>query len=154
AGDGRRDALPDPHDPRYRFFMTSAPRPPAPSARGSADRAGRPVLLLLVWFLVLGAFAALAPVVQDATGLPHEWLSLVMLAPALASVVVLVLPRWFPRGGWHRAGANAILGSVLVALAAVLAFFLALFVTTQRPPTVPIDFAGFPVLVVLLLQAI
>src|SRR5699024_5675368 len=132
--------------------MTTAPRPPASRARRRADRAGRPILLLLAWCAALGACAALAPPVQSATGLPYEWLSLVMLAPALASLVVLVLPGWFPRGTWHRAGASTILVSALVALAAVLAFFLVLSVTTRRAPHAPIDLVGVPVLAVLLLQ--
>lgn len=107
-----------------------------------------------MWCIVLGACAALTPLVQSATGLPYEWLSLVMLAPALASLVVVALPGWFPRGSWHRAGASTLLVSVLVAPAAVLVFVLVLGVTTQRPPTAPIDLPGVPALAVLLLQTL
>lgn len=45
--------------------MTTAPRPPASRARRRADRAGRPILLLLAWCAALGACAALAPPVQS-----------------------------------------------------------------------------------------
>lgn len=115
--------------------------------------AGRPFLLLVVWVVVLGACAILAPIAQSATGLPFEWLSLVMLAPAVASGVAVVFPRWFP-GGWHRARGNAVLISALLALAAILVFFLVLSVATQRLPTPPSESIGLPFLAFLLLQAI
>lgn len=115
--------------------------------------AGRPVLLLIVWVVVLGACAALAPIVQAATGVSFEWLSLVMLAPAIASIVAVVFPRWFP-GGWRRARGNAVLISALLALAAVLVFFLVLSVATQRLPALPSESVGLPFLAFLLVQAI
>lgn len=62
----------------------------------------RPGLLLATWIVLLALFAALAPIGQAALRIPFELISFVMLAPAFASLVVVVRPSWMPHHGGLR----------------------------------------------------
>lgn len=59
------------------------------------DRPGRPAVVLILWVVLLGLFASIAPVAQASFAVPFELLSLVMLAPAFACVVVILRPEVF-----------------------------------------------------------
>lgn len=77
------------------------------SARGET-KPGRPVLVLIMWATTLLVLAGLAPVVQAAVVPPFELLSLVMIAPSFACVVVLLVPSWMPQP-WKRVGGSTVL---------------------------------------------
>ena len=86
---------------------------------------GRPGLVLAVWALLLAVGASLAPLVQSLLGVPFQLLSLVMVAPALAALVVVVRPDWAP-AWWPRVAATRVMVSTAIALVAVLGFVVAL----------------------------
>lgn len=100
-------------------------------------------------------FATLAPMVQEAFGVPFELLSFVMLAPALACVVVVIRPAWLPRR-WPRVEARSVALAAVLAAAAVVAFILVLVLSlaTGRRPTFPAAPAGAPLALFLGLQAL
>lgn len=129
---------------------TSERRAGTPEPHGGR---GRPGLVLAVWAGSLLALAALAPMVQEALGVPFELLSLVMLAPALACAVVLARPAWLPRP-WRRVEGRSVLLVALLAAAAVAAFVVVLSVATGRRPTLPVAPAGAPIATFLGLQAV
>lgn len=114
---------------------------------------GRPIILLVVWAALLGICAALAPLVQDTAGLPYDVLSLVMLAPAIASVIVIVRPAWFPHG-WRAVGIREVTLSAIFALVAVAVFAVVLSASVQRLPSVSFTTGGVPFLAWFAIQPI
>lgn len=122
-----------------------------PSTVGS--RRGRPGLLLAVWALLLGLFATLAPMAQDLFGIPPELLSLVMLAPAVASLVVVVRPSWSP-SPWPRVAWGPALTATGLAALAVVSFVVVLALLSGRSPSWPPTGIGAPVALYLVLQAV
>lgn len=131
--------------------MTLHPKLTSRPADGS--RRGRPGLVLAVWSLLLVVFAGLAPVVQELMDVPFELLSVVMLAPALACLVLVVRPSWAP-SGWPQVAWNRVLISVAIAIVAVAGFVVALALLTGRPPSWPSTDLGAPIGVFIAVQAI
>lgn len=123
----------------------------SPSNR-PAERAGRPAVVLILWGVLLGFFAGVAPVAQATFAVPFELLSLVMLAPAFACVVVVLRPKWMPVG-WKVAVSREVFASAVVAGVAVVAFVSVLAMLTGRWPSWPPDTAGAPLVIFLVLQA-
>lgn len=76
------------------------------------------MLVFVVWAITLMVLAGLAPVAQVTVGLPFELLSLVMLTPALACAVVLIVPSWMPEP-WKRVGESSVLLAAMVSVSAV-----------------------------------
>ena len=117
------------------------------------DRAGRPAVVLILWVVLLGLFAGVAPVAQAAFAVPIELLSLVMLAPAMACIVIIFRPMWMP-AAWKAAVSQEVLTSALVAVVSVVGFVGVLALLTGRSPSWPPDTAGAPLVVFLVLQAV
>ena len=132
--------------------MCAVSDPDSSDAR-AAVRAGRPLHLLLVWIVLLGAFAAVAPMAQTASGIPFDVLSLVMLAPAAAGAVVLVRPSWLPRTR-RPVSAGAVWRTAGYAVIAVTAFGTVLAVATGRAPDPSALDAGIPVAAFIAVQAV
>lgn len=107
----------------------------------------------MLWMVLLGLFAGVAPVVQAAFAVPSELLSLVMLAPACACLVVLLRPTWVPPA-WQVAVSQDVLTSAVAAGVAVVGFVGALALLTGRWPSWPPDAAGAPLVVYVVLQAV
>jgi membrane protease YdiL (CAAX protease family) len=119
----------------------------------TVDRAGRPAVVLVLWVVLLGLFAGVAPVAQATFAVPFEVLSLVMLAPALACVVVLLRPKWMP-GAWKTAVSEDVLTSALVAVVSVVGFVGVLSLLAGRWPSWPPSTDGAPLMVFLVLQTV
>ena len=115
-------------------------------------RRGRPGLVLAIWGVLLVVFAALAPLAQELLGVPFELLALVMLAPGLASLVLLIRP-WMP-APWPRARWTQVLITTAIAIVAVITFFALLAILTGRTPTWPASDLGAPVAIFIVVQAI
>ena len=109
--------------------------------------------MLAVWALLLAVGASLAPLVQSLLGVPFQLLSLVMVAPALAALVVVVRPDWAP-AWWPRVAANRVMVSTAIALFAVLGFVGALALLSGRSLSWPSADVGAPVAVFLAVQEI
>lgn len=118
-----------------------------------AARTGRPAVVVILWIVLLGLFAGVAPVVQAAFAVPSELLALVMLAPACACLVVLLRPTWMPEP-WETADAKEVLTSAVAAGTAVVGFLGVLALLTERWPSWPPDAAGAPLVVYVVLQAV
>lgn len=116
-------------------------------------RTGRPAVVIILWIVLLGLFAALAPVAQATLAIPFELISLVMLAPALACVVVIVRPSWMP-AAWKAVVAREVLTSAAIAGVSVFVFVGVLAFLTGRWPSWPPNTAGAPLMVFLILQAV
>src|SRR5699024_10297517 len=108
-------------------MRTGAERSAAPARRA------RPGLVLGIWFVLFAIFATQAPIAQASLRLPFELFSLVMLAPALASLVVAVRPSWMPPW-WDPLGASRVMMATLAACVAVVAFIATLAGVTGRMP--------------------
>jgi membrane protease YdiL (CAAX protease family) len=117
------------------------------------ERGQRPGRVLTVWASVLIVLAALAPIVQEGLGVPFELLSLVMLAPALAGVVVLVRPGWMPPW-WPPASAFRVGLVTAGALVAVMAFTATLALLTGRVPSWTTPGFGSPLWLFFILQTL
>ncbi|MGO2519106.1 MAG: CPBP family intramembrane glutamic endopeptidase [Microbacterium sp.] len=115
-------------------------------------RRGRPGLILAVWGILLGLFAALAPLAQKSLGVPFELIALVMLAPGLASLVLLIRP-WRP-APWPRAQWPQVVIATCIAILAVITFFAVLTMISGNTPSWPASDLGAPIAVFLLVQAI
>lgn len=118
----------------------------------TANRRGRPGLVLVIWGVLLITFAALAPLAQELLRVPFELLALVMLAPGLASLVLLIparMPALWPRVQWTQ-----VLIATAIAMAAVVTFFVMLAVLTGHAPSWPSYDLGAPVAILILVQAI
>jgi membrane protease YdiL (CAAX protease family) len=113
---------------------------------------GRPGLVLAVWVLLLALGASLAPLVQSWLGVPFQLLSLVMLAPALAALVVVVRPDWAP-AWWPRVAAMRVMVSSAIALVAILGFVVALVLLSGRSLSWPSADVGAPSAVFVAVQA-
>jgi membrane protease YdiL (CAAX protease family) len=113
---------------------------------------GRPeAVLLAVWAGSLVALAAVAPAAQTALGVPYELLSLVMLAPALASLVVVVRPGWIT-SWWARISTIRVLMISAGAIIVALAFVASLSLLTGRTPSWSAPGFGSPLWAFLILQ--
>lgn len=112
---------------------------------------GRPAILLSVWTALLVFFAVVAPILQEALNVSYDVFSFVMLAPAAASLIVLIRPRWFP-WAWHSAPVRNVLLSSLIAAAAVLVFAFVLALALGRTPRFDGISVGASAAVFLLLQ--
>ncbi len=123
------------------------------SHRTSGTRGGRPGLLLAVWALLLIVFAVSAPMVQRTLGIPFELLALVMLAPAAASLIVLIRPSWLPRW-WPHVPAGRVLVSSAAGLFAVVGFVATLALLTGRAPSWTAPGIASPLWLFLLLQTV
>lgn len=108
--------------------------------------------MLILWVALLGLFASIAPAVQATFAVPFEVLSLVMLTPALACVVVILRPKWMP-AAWKAVLSREILTSSVVAAVAVAGFVGVLALLTGRWPSWPPNTVGAPLVVFLVLQA-
>lgn len=124
-----------------------------PSLARGETKPGRPVLVLIVWAIALMVLAGLAPVAQATVGLPFELLSLVMLAPAFACAVVLIVPSWMPEP-WKRVDGFSVLMAAMVSAVAVVVFFVVLALATGSKPSLPTGTGGTPLVLFLALQAI
>lgn len=103
---------------------------------------------------MLIVLAALAPVAQEAMALPWELLALVMLAPAVAAgLVLLVRPGWMPPW-WPPAPASCVAAATAVSFVAVLAFTATLGLMIGRAPTLSALGADWPLWLLLPLQAL
>ena len=107
--------------------------------------------MLAVWALLLAVGASLAPLVQSLLGVPFQLLSLVMVAPALAALVVVVRPEWAP-AWWPRVDATRVIVSTAIALVAVLGFVGALALLSGRSLSWPSADVGAPVAVFVAVQ--
>lgn len=114
---------------------------------------GRPGLVLAIWAATLVALAVLAPSAQAGLGVPFELLSLVMLAPALACAVVIILPRWMPTP-WARTSAASVLVAAALSVIAVGVFLAVLAWSTGSSLTWPSGISGVPVLIFVALQTL
>lgn len=126
------------------------------AARGQAvpHRRGRPLLLMAVWIVVLAVLAALAPLVQLATGIPWSLLALVMLAPAVAALIVrLTLPRW-RAAPWAAVPWRRVLAPAAIALVYVAVIVGVLAAVTGKAPSLPLEVAGVPITVFLVVQLV
>lgn len=86
--------------------------------------------------------------------LPWELLALVMLAPAVAAgLVLLVRPGWMPPW-WPPAPASRVAASTAVSFVPVLAFTATLGLMIGRAPTLSVLGAGWPLWLLLPLQAL
>lgn len=110
-------------------------------------------MVLILWVVLLGLFAGVAPLAQAVSAVPFELLSLVMLAPAMASVVVILRPQWMPVA-WKAAVSQDVWISALVAGVAVVGFVGMLALLTGHWPSWPPDTVGAPLVVFLGLQAV
>lgn len=119
----------------------------------SDERRSRPILLLAVWALALVVLAVLAPALQNALGVPFELLSLVMLAPALASLVAVVRPSWMP-SGWVRVPNGRVLTVTAGAALAAIIFVATLALFTGRLPSWDAPGFGSPLWLFLMLQTV
>lgn len=122
------------------------------SRSASGKHRGRPGLVLAIWAALLVLFAALAPTMQELLGVPSELLSAVMLAPALACLVVVILPSWAPVV-WPIVVPSRILMSIVAAVVAVTSFVAGLAVLTGSLPSWPSVDMGVPLVLFLALQA-
>jgi membrane protease YdiL (CAAX protease family) len=107
--------------------------------------------VLAVWALLLALGASLAPLAQSLLGVPFQLLSLVMVAPALAALVVVVRPEWAP-AWWPRVDASRVIVSTAIALVAVLGFVVALALLSGRSLSWPPADVGAPVAVFVAVQ--
>lgn len=107
--------------------------------------------MLAVWALLLALGASLAPLAQSLLGVPFQLLSLVMVAPALAALVVIVRPEWSP-AWWPRVAAPRVMVSTSIALVAVLGFIGALAILSGRSLSWPSADVGAPVAVFVAVQ--
>lgn len=121
--------------------------------RRAHGRRGRPGLVLAIWGVLLIVFAALAPLAQELLGVPFELLALVMLAPGLASLVLVVRPSWAPEP-WPRVRWSRVLIATAIAVAAVVVFFAMLIVLTGHTPSWPTSDLGVPAAIFIVVQAI
>lgn len=124
-----------------------------PSLALGETKPGRPALVLIVWAISLIVLAGLAPVMQATMGLPFELLSLVMLAPAFACTVVLIVPSWMPEP-WKRVGGSSVLLAAMVSVVAVVVFFVVLALATGSKPSLPASVGDAPLVLFLALQAV
>lgn len=124
-----------------------------PSLDDGETKPGRPMLVLVVWAITLMVLAGLAPVAQVTVGLPFELLSLVMLTPALACAVVLIVPSWMPEP-WERVGGSSVLLAAMVSVIAVVVFLVVLALVTGARPSLPTATGGAPLALFLALQTI
>ena len=108
--------------------------------------------MLAVWALLLAVGASLAPLAQSLLGVPFQLLSLVMVAPALAALVVVIRPEWAP-AWWPQVAATRVIVSTVIALVAVLGFIVTLALLTGRSPSWPPADVGAPVAVFVAVQA-
>lgn len=118
-----------------------------------AEHRSRPRLLLTAWAFVLIVLAALAPILQNAIGVPFELLSLVMLAPALASLVVVIRPNWMP-AWWARVPSGRVLTVSAGAILAVIMFVATLSLLTGHLPSWSAPGFGSPLWLFLVLQTV
>lgn len=116
-------------------------------------RRPRPGLVLAIWVALLALFAALAPIVQALLHVPFELLSLVMLAPALASLVAVVRPSWMPPW-WDPRRASRVVMATVAACVAVIAFVVTLAAITGRMPSWDAPGVASPLWAFLPLQAL
>lgn len=137
----------EPHD----SLMNTEEAPRRAAGSKAMRPRGRPVALLCVWAVLLGLFAAVAPLLQEALNVSYDLFSFVMLAPAAASLIVLVRPRWFP-WSWRAASVGRVLLTALIAVAVVLVFALVLSLLLGRAPHFDGMSVGAPLAVYLLLQ--
>lgn len=125
----------------------------ATSTTASTERRSRPVLLLAAWALALIVLAALAPALQNALDVPFELLSLVMLAPALASLVVVVRPNWMP-SWWARVPSGRVLAVSAGATIAAIMFVATLSILTGHLPSWNAPGFASPLWLFLILQTV
>ena len=125
---------------------------PTPLATQPAKTA-RPIALLVTWALLLGVFAVIAPILQEVSGVSFDALAFIMLAPAAASLIVLVRPKWFP-STWKATSVKPVLIASSIALLAVATYAVILSLSLQRLPTVSLLGAGAPLGLFLILQLI
>lgn len=92
--------------------------------------------------------------VQPMTSLDPEVLSLVMLAPAVGAAAAWLLIRGREPWNTRRVSSSALVRSLVLALAVVVAYFVAISVARGGAPTIPAEVAGVPVAVFILLQAL
>lgn len=124
----------------------AAPAGPAPVS------SVRCALALVVWLTVSGLCAGALLVLQPLTGPDPEVLSLVMLAPAVgAGAAWLVLRGRMP---WTLPRARpVVLGASLAgALVVVAVYVVAISLLRGGAPVIPLEVAGTPLLIFLLLQ--
>lgn len=107
--------------------------------------------MLAVWAILLALGASLAPLAQSLLGVPFQLLSLVMVAPALAALVVAVRPEWAP-AWWPQVAATRVMVSTAIALIAVLGFVVALILLSGRSLSWPSADVGAPVAVFVAVQ--
>ena len=113
----------------------------------------RPGLLLATWIVLLALFAALAPIGQAALRIPFELISFVMLAPAFASLVVVVRPSWMPPW-WSPVRALRVAATTAAACVAVIVFIATLAALTDRVPSWDVPGIASPLWAFLPLQAL
>lgn len=107
-----------------------------------------------VWVLVWAVCGILAPSVQDATGLSADVLALVMLAPAIASLVVRLTVRDGLSGAWPAAAPAGPALSIVSAIVWVAVFTCGFVLTGAELDATGLTVAGTPLLVVLLAQTV
>lgn len=127
------------------------PQPqPTPAAHA---RRGRPRLLIACWLVLLGGLAVVAPAVQDALGVPWEWIALIMFAPTVAALVLALVARgWFP-SAWSSVGWPSVVRPAALALLFVIVNLAVATVLTGRLPELSSSVAGAPLALFLVLQA-
>lgn len=135
--------------------VTDEPQPQSVAHRDeSRTRRGRPALLMLAWCVLLGAAAGLAPILQNALGVPWELLALIMLAPAVVSGILRIcVPRWFP-APWSAVPWRSVLVPVVLALVFVVVFMAIHAALAGSIPSFPSAVAGVPLAVFVVVQAI
>lgn len=101
---------------------------------------------------MLAAVVLLA--VQPMTSLDPEVLSLVMLAPALGAAAAWLLIRGREPWNTRTVSSSALVRSLVLAVAVVVAYFVAISVARGSAPTIPAEVGGVPVAVFILLQAL
>lgn len=110
-------------------------------------------MVLILWVVLLGLFAGVAPLAQAVSAVPFELLSLVMFAPAMACLVVILRPQWMP-AAWKSAVSQEVWIAAVVASVAVVGFVGVLALLTGLWPSWPPDTVGAPLVVFLGLQTL
>ncbi len=113
----------------------------------------KPIKSLAVWLLTLIILAVVMPLIQKLSGLPFELISLIMLAPALASLVLLVRKSWTPTF-WQAVPITLVIRASLIAIVVVSVFYLTLATLTGWQVQSPATGVTVPVTIFLALQLI
>lgn len=111
----------------------------------------KPIKSLLIWSAALIILAAVMPLAQNVSGLPFELISLIMLAPALASLVLLIRQSWTP-AFWQAAPISPVIRASLAAIVVVGIFYLALATLTGWQIQSPAAGVAAPIAIFLALQ--